>query len=101
VELVEAAERAQVKLLVGHHRIHSPILQKAVQIVRSGVLGSMVAVIGSAVFYKPRDYYEGANAWRREPGGGPILLNLIHEIGNLRAIVGEIVAVQAFASNAT
>ncbi len=61
------------------------------------------AVIGSAVFYKPdsEGYYEGANAWRRQPGGGPILINMIHEIGNLRAMVGEIAAVQAFASNAT
>src|SRR5206468_10469930 len=44
---------------------------------------------------------DGPNAWRREPGGGPILINMIHEVGNLRAMVGEIVAVQAFASNAT
>lgn len=103
VRLCEAAEAAGVKILVGHHRRHSPILHQAVDIVRSGVLGQLVGVIGSAVFYKPdsEGYYDGPNAWRREPGGGPILINLIHEIGNLRAMVGEIVAVQAFTSNAT
>ena len=101
--LVETAERANAKLLVGHHRLHSPILRKTVEIVKSGVLGQLVGVIGSAVFYKPdsEGYYDGAYAWRKQPGGGPILLNMIHEIGNLRAMVGEIVAVQAFASNAT
>ena len=99
LRLCEAAERANVKLLVGHHRPHSPILHKAVEIVRSGVLGRVVAVIGSAMFYKPDHYFEEA-PWRREPGGGPILLNMIHEVGNLRAMAGEIVAVQAFASSA-
>jgi predicted dehydrogenase len=54
------------------------------------------------VFYKPdQGYFDPPNEWRRRPGGGPILLNMIHEIGNLRAMVGEIVAVQAFSSNAT
>lgn len=103
LRLCEAAEQANVKILVGHHRLHSPILHKAVEVVRSGVLGPLVAVIGSAVFYKPDadGYYDGPNAWRRQPGGGPILLNMIHEVGNLRAMVGEIVAVQAFSSNAT
>ena len=103
IRLCEAAERADVKILVGHHRRHSPILHKAVEIVQSGVLGPLVGVIGSAVFYKPdaEGYFDGPNAWRRQPGGGPILINMIHEIGNLRAMVGEIVAVQAFASNAT
>ncbi|GHU17077.1 hypothetical protein FACS189475_00320 [Betaproteobacteria bacterium] len=74
-----------------------------VEIVSSGLLGQIVGVIGSAVFYKPDSdgYYDGPNAWRREPGGGPILLNLIHEVGNLRAMLGEIVAVQSFTSNAT
>jgi predicted dehydrogenase len=103
VKLCEAAERAHAKVLVGHHRRHSPILHKAVEIVRSGVLGPLVGVLGSAVFYKPETegYFDGPNEWRRKPGGGPILLNLIHEIGNLRAMVGEIVAVQAFVSNVT
>jgi predicted dehydrogenase len=88
---------------MGPHRQHSPILHKAVEIVKSGILGSIVGVMGSAAFYKPdsEGYYDGLFAWRQNPGGGPILLNMIHEIGNLRAMVGEIVAVQAFASNAT
>jgi len=97
--LCQAAERAGAKLLVGHHRRHSAVLHKVVEIVRSGVLGRIVAVVGTAMFYKPDDYFDEA-PWRREPGGGPILLNMIHEVGNLRAIVGEIVAVQAFASSA-
>ena len=99
--LVEAAEKVNHKLLVGHHRPHSPILHKAVEIVKSGRLGRIVGVIGSAVFYKPEGYYDPPYQWRRQAGGGPILINMIYEVGNLRAMVGEIVAVQAFASNAT
>ena len=87
------------RLLVGHHRAHSPIMARAKQIVDSGRLGRLVAVTGSAMFFKPDDYFAEA-PWRREPGGGPILINLIHEIHNLRMLCGEIVAVQAFASSA-
>ena len=100
IRLCEAAERANVKVLVGHHRRHSPILHKTCEIVRSEMLGQIVGVMGSALFYKPDHYFDEA-PWRRQPGGGPILINMIHEVGNLRAIVGEIVAVQAFASSAT
>lgn len=96
--LVEAAEKAKHKLLVGHHRPHSPILHKAVEVIKSGILGKIVAVQGAAMFYKPDHYYEEAT-WRREPGGGPILINMIHEVANLRALCGEIAAVQAFTSN--
>jgi predicted dehydrogenase len=100
--LVAAAERVNHKLLTGHHRLHSPILHRAVEVVKSGVLGPIVGVIGSAVFYKPDSgYFDPPFEWRKLPGGGPILLNMVHEIGNLRAMVGEIVAVQAFSSNAT
>jgi predicted dehydrogenase len=56
--------------------------------------------MGSATFYKPDSYFEDG-PWRREPGGGPLLLNMIHEVHNLRILCGEIVAVQAFASHAT
>jgi predicted dehydrogenase len=98
--LQSAADKSGVRLLVGHHRAHSPILALARDVVRRGVLGRLVAVSGSAMFYKPDDYFDAA-PWRSQPGGGPILINLIHEIGNLRSLCGEIIAVQAMASNAT
>jgi predicted dehydrogenase len=99
--LVEAGEKAGVPVLTGHHRQYSPIMAKAREVVRSGVLGPLVAVMGSAVFYKPDDYFDVGGGWRRQPGGGPILLNLIHEVNNLMSLVGDIVAVQAMASSAT
>ena len=97
--LVRAVSETGGKILIGHHRAHSPIMAKARQVVESGQLGQLVAVMGSAMFYKPEHYYEDA-PWRREIGGGPILLNMIHEIHNLRMLCGDIIAVQAFASNA-
>jgi len=98
--LCEAAERAKVKLLTGHHRQHNPIMSRAVEIVKSGRLGRLVAVVGTEMFCKPDQYFEDG-PWRRQLGGGPLLINMVHEIGNLRALCGEIVAVQAFATSAT
>jgi predicted dehydrogenase len=98
--LVDEVERSGAKVLIGHHRAHSPIMARAQQVIDEGRLGKLVAVMGSAVFFKPDAYYASA-PWRREPGGGPILLNMIHEIHNLRMLCGDIVAVQAFASHAT
>lgn len=100
VRLCEAAERPGAKVLVGHHRAHSPIVAKALAIVQQGTLGTLVAAMGSAMFYKPEHYFDDG-PWRRQAGGGPILINMIHEIGILRSLCGEIVTVQAFASNAT
>jgi len=98
--LCQAADRARVKLLTGHHRQHNPIMAKAVEVVKSGRLGRLVAVVGTEMFCKPDQYFEDG-PWRRQIGGGPLLINMVHEIGNLRALCGEIVAVQAFVSSAT
>src|SRR5262245_3021649 len=99
VQLVEVIERRKARVLIGHHRAHSPIMAKAKEVVASGALGRLVAVTGSATFYKPDHYFADA-PWRREPGAGPILLNMIHEVHNLRMLCGEIIAVQAIASRA-
>lgn len=99
-QLVDAVERNGAKMLIGHHRAHSPIMSKAREVVASGVLGRLVAVTGSATFFKP-DHYFAQGPWRSAPGGGPILINMIHEAHNLRILCGEIVAVQALASSAT
>ena len=96
--LVEAAEQAGVPLLVGHHRRYNPMIRKAQEIVESGRLGRILAVHGHFWLAKPDDYFDVA--WRREKGGGPVLLNLIHDIDLFRCLVGEIVSVQSQESNA-
>jgi predicted dehydrogenase len=96
--LVEAAERANVPLAVGHHRRHNPKIVAAKAIVSSGRLGRIVSVHASFWLAKPDAYFDVA--WRRAKGGGPVLINLIHDIDLLRHLCGEVEDVQAFASNA-
>jgi predicted dehydrogenase len=98
--VVDAVDKSGARLLIGHHRAHSPIMAKACEVIASGALGRLVAVTGSATFYKPAHYFADA-PWRSEPGGGPILINMIHEVHNLRMLCGDITAVQAMASSAT
>ncbi len=98
-ELADALQGSTVPMLVGHHRRHSSTLQLALQAITSGQLGRVVTVMGSAQFYKPDSYFE-QGPWRTKAGGGPILINLIHEMDNLRYLCGEIESVHAVASNA-
>jgi predicted dehydrogenase len=95
--LCVAVKRSGVPMLVGHHRRHNPIIKAAREAVFTGRLGRLAAVAGLWLARKPDDYFE--TAWRREPGGGPLLINLIHDIDSLRFICGEIVEVQALTSN--
>lgn len=97
--LVAVHQRAGVPVLGGHHRRHNPIVKAARKLVQEGGIGRLVAVNSLFLIRKPDDYFD--IAWRREPGGGPVLINLIHDIDNLRFICGEIESVQAMASNAT
>jgi predicted dehydrogenase len=99
ITIVEAVATKKATLLIGHHRAHSPIMTRARDVVQSGKLGRLVSVMGSALFLKPDHYFVDA-PWRRELGAGPLLINMIHEIHNLRMLCGEIVAVQAIKSHA-
>jgi predicted dehydrogenase len=97
-ELIRAAEAAGVPLLVGHHRRHNPKIQKAKEIIDSGELGRILVANAMFWLFKPDDYFD--IDWRRQAGAGPVFLNLIHDVDNLRYLFGDIVAVQARESNA-
>lgn len=82
LELVKAAQRAKVKVLVGHHRRFNPYLLATKAALPS--LGRVLAIQGTWALQKPSSYFTTSerNAWRQrvEDGGGVILINLIHEI---------------------
>ena len=93
------AKKRKVPVLVGHHRTYSAMLTSARTFMRSFEFGELVAVQGAAAFRKPEHYFN-EGPWRSKAGGGPILINLIHEIGILRFLCGPISAVSALASHA-
>lgn len=95
--LVENAEAANVPILVGHHRRHNPIVQNAKAMVDAGEIGDVRAVHATCWFYKPDSYFEQA-PWRKLNGAGPISVNLVHDVDLLRHLCGEIVSVQAQAT---
>lgn len=99
LELVETGERAGVPIMVGHHRRHNPIMRKAAEIIANGGIGRVVAVNGLWLSHKPKNYFN--ITWRREAGGGPILINAIHDIDCLRMLCGDVETVSAVSSNVT
>jgi predicted dehydrogenase len=97
--LITAAARNKVRILVGHQRRFNARVEKAREVIRGGELGALVGVTITWALLKPSEYFEGPFAWRKRRGGGPILINLIHEIDTLRYICGEIGEVFAVTGN--
>jgi predicted dehydrogenase len=96
--VVEASRRLGVPVLVGHHRRYNPMIERARALVAAGGIGRLVAVNALFLIRKPDEYFDVT--WRRSAGGGPLLINAIHDIDNLRYVAGEISEVGAIAGNA-
>ncbi len=87
-DLVDSAAKEGVKLLVGHHRRFNAYIEAAKKIIERGELGTISAVNVLWATLKPDSYFDAD--WRRESGGGPLLINLIHDIDNLRYLSGTL-----------
>src|SRR5262249_1564308 len=86
--LVREAEKTGVPILVGHHRRHNPVIRAAKRVLDDGRLGKILMAHGNFWVAKPDDYFD--TQWRREAGGGPILINLIHDVDLFRFFFGEV-----------
>lgn len=95
--LVSRARDANVAVLTGHHRRHGAIINKARALLEGGALGVVTSFQGTCWFYKPDDYFDVA--WRSKPGGGPVFINLIHDIDTMLHLFGAVSTVQAITSN--
>lgn len=96
--LIDAIRAAGTRSLVGHHRRHHRQVAALRSLLKESRIGDLVGVSAIWAVYKPDPYFEIA-PWRTQAGGGPVLINLIHEIDFLRFSVGEIVSVSAVVSN--
>ncbi|MNQ88332.1 putative 4,5-dihydroxyphthalate dehydrogenase [compost metagenome] len=96
-ELVAASAGSGVPVLVGHHRRHNPLISRARELVQEGCLGRLTTVTALWQLQKPDSYFD--IPWRREPGAGMLLTNLIHDLDLLRHLCGEVAEVQAITSN--
>lgn len=104
LKLVETAEKAGVKVLVGHQRRYSAFVRRARELVTNSNFGPLRGVNAEFSLLKPDAYFSSDNpksAWRCIKGtGGPVLINLIHDVDLLRYITGHEV-VQVFASTSS
>lgn len=95
--IVDAAERAGLPALVGHQRRYNPIVRQARAWIEEGRIGRPVTATVMSTWLKPEPYFV---PWRREKGGGPVLINLIHDIDLMLHFFGPAAQVQAQTSNA-
>lgn len=95
--MIAAAERAGVRLIVGHHRRHHPRVIRLKQALAEGAIGR--PVLGSLVWMmkKPDPYFDVA--WRAGMSGAPVKQNLIHEVDTLRWLFGSVTGVAGFGGN--
>ncbi len=93
LELVSVAASNGVRICVGHHRRFDPAVVAAREILAGNRIGRLIGMSGVWAARKPGAYYDVE--WRREAGGGPVLINMIHDIDMLRYCCGEVKRVYA------
>ncbi|EKG20716.1 Oxidoreductase [Macrophomina phaseolina MS6] len=97
--LVSHAASCNRHLLTGHHRRFNPYVTATKRILNRESLGNITAISGLWALYKPPSYFDSPTAWRQSANsGGPVLINLIHDIDVLHYLLGPIVRVVAFES---
>ena len=84
-------------MLIGYHRRHNSIVSKVKDMINSGKLGNIVSANVLCWLYKHKEYYK--EKWRISKGGGPLGINLVHDIDMICYLLGPIQYVQAFTSN--
>lgn len=96
-KLVAHARAKDLPLIVGHHRRCHPFLIAARDMM--GDLGEPVGAQGLWSLRKHDSYYD--MPWRTQPGAGPLLTNLSHEVDLLQFLMGDIAQVTALTSAQT
>jgi predicted dehydrogenase len=89
-EMVAAADRAGVNLMVAYMTLFNPAFQAAKRLAESGALGEIVAARGRHSYRMSPESLSTANLWRLDPqyGGGPLMDVGVYSIFTLRELTG-------------
>jgi predicted dehydrogenase len=98
-KIIISSKKNKTPLLIGYHRRHNAIVSKVKTIIRSGKLGNIVSANVVCWLYKHKEYFK--ETWRISRGGGPLGINLVHDIDMICYLLGSIRYVQAFTTNKT
>ena len=90
-------KKNKTHLLIGYHRRHNSIITNVKRKIDSGHLGKIVAANVMCWLYKNKNWYN--EKWRIQKGGGPLGINLVHDIDLICYLLGPIKCVQALTSN--
>ena len=96
-KIIDSSKIYKTSLLIGYHRRHNSIVTKVKQEIESGKLGKVVSANIMCWLYKHKEYFN--EKWRIKKGGGPLGINLVHDIDLICYLLGSIKFVQAFTSN--
>jgi D-xylose 1-dehydrogenase (NADP+, D-xylono-1,5-lactone-forming) len=90
-DMVAAADRAGVQLMIAYMTLFNPAYQMAKQLVASGALGELVFVRGRHSYPMRLDQLSPAARWRLDPeqGGGPLLDVAVYPTMSLRDLTGQ------------
>ena len=98
-KIISSANKNKTPLLIGYHRRHNSIVSKVKNVINKGKLGNIVSTNVLCWLYKHKAYYK--EKWRVNKGGGPLGINLVHDIDMICYLLGSIKYVQAFTTNKT
>ena len=96
-KIITSANSNKTSLLIGYHRRHNSIINNIKKIIESKKLGQIVSANVLCWFYKHKKYFH--EKWRINEGGGPLGINLVHDIDMICYLLGPVKYVQAFKSN--
>ena len=97
-QIIEIVNDSNIKFVVGHHRRFSKKVLRVKKAIEDGELGEILGVDILWTAKKPDDYF--GQKWRITQGvGGPLLINTIHDIDDLRFLISEIDSVQSVMTN--
>ncbi len=96
-KIINSSKKNKTPLLIGYHRRHNSIITSVKKKIDKGQFGRIVSVNIICWLYKHKEYFK--KKWRIQKGGGPLGINLVHDLDLLCYLLGPVKYVQAMTSN--